>query len=779
MKIIKRNGIEQDYDITKIKRVILLANSQVSGTDRIPLGEIDNIVNEIDIKIKQFNSVSVETIQDKVEEALVQHNYYAVAKGFIIFRNDKLTKKKFTPTEEKVLSITDCKAEDVSGDNANKNPIVLPTQRDYISGTICKSIADKILPKDVVEANNSGEIHYHDKDYSPVMHMSNCGLIDLKRMFEKGFLLNKTWIEPPHSFLTTCNIASQVALHASSQQYGGLTMSWAHIAKFVDISRSKIRSAIREMFIFMGAPELCNSQKFDELVEQRVKEEIKNGVQTFQYQLITLQGTNGQSPFITMSLDFNDCDSEQNEKDLALVIEEVLKQRIKGILNENKVWRPVEFPKLIWVPDNELTLNETDKYGYLKPLVAECITKTMQPDIFSAKVSRELKDGQVIKPMGCRSCLTPYYEQKTLTNMDMWCRLDTTKKWIKLKDITLTDRFNNGYKVLKINNDSVEVLEPITWGRFNQGVVTINLPYVALKSKRNGVDYYTELDKTLEICRKALKTRNESLKKVKAENAPMLWRFAYLEKKPNESISDYLTAKNGGYSTISLGYVGLYETVQALIGESNTTENGSKLAYEILEYLNKKLAQWKEEDDLPYSIYGTPEEQTTQKFAQSLKREFGKIDHVTDHDYVTNSYHVNPAESINAFDKLKFESRYLAVSTGGAVSYIEASTNISKNIPAVIKLIDYMADNILYAEINTKLDYCFECGSTEELDLHLNEHNKYLFRCKICGNNDQTKLSGIRRLCGYIGEVAHGISPTSPASNQGRLSDIFARVVHI
>lgn len=773
MKIRKRNGTEQDFSLQKIVNAINKANNTVAGSLRIADEKVKEIAEKIEQELSIYGTTTVEIVHDKVEEELSKINYQ-IAKNYIIYRYEKASKKKFTPTEEKIISIANVSNEDVSGDNANKRPTLLAVQRDYFAGTDCKEIARKILPKDIVEAHDKGLIHYHDMDYSPVMHMHNCDLINVKDMFENGFTLNDTKITTPQSFRTAYNLVSQITMSCANFQYGGQTFSLAHLAKYVDISRQKIK---REVLLDFEDIEI-DEERLNEIVDRRLRKEIKDGIQTYQYQILTLITSNGQTPFCSMAIDFNDCETEQEEKDLAMVIEEVLNQRIEGIPNEQGVKRPVLFPKLLYVTDEGFNINDNDPYFFLTQLAAKCATVTMQPDFISAKKSRELKDGQVIKCMGCRSFLTPYYDKDVKMDARTIVRNDLTKKWVELSTLGKKDRFNNGCKITKTidSEGNYTVDKPRTYSRFNQGVITINLPYVALKSQKERLDFWKVLEETTEICHRALLTRHQSLLGTKAKVAPILWQWGALTRLgPEDTIDKYLT---GDYSTISLGYVGLYETCEALIQQSNTSKEGEKLANKIMKFLNDKCSEWKEKENIPYSIYGTPEEATTEKFANCLKREFGLVPGVTDHGYVTNSYHVNPAEEIDAFSKITFESQFLANSKGGAVSYIEASPSIRKNIPAVISLIKHMYENILYCELNTKLDYCYNCGSQEELAL-IQKDGKYIFKCKICGCEDQTKLSGVRRLCGYIGEVAHGIGKNSPNANQGRLADIYARVVHI
>lgn len=733
MKIIKRNGQEENFDISKIERAVKKANDSVQGSSRINEEDFELIVEDVYENIKDFKTVSVETIQDKVETSIAKFGYFEVSKSYILFRNQKANKKKFTPAEEKIISITNGVNEDVIQDNSNKNPVLLSTQRDYISGTMCKSIAEKILPKEIVEAHKNGEIHFHDMDYSPVQHFSNCCLVNLKDMFEKGFVLNSVFIETPKSFRTACNLASQVALHVSSSQYGGQTMSWAHIAKFVNISREKIKKEVLEELDNIFTPTL---EQLNSITEKRLKREIKDGVQTFQYQILSLSGTNGQSPFISMSMNFDECENEQQEKDLALVLEEVLKQRIDGIIDRNGKEVAPLFPKLLYFLD-ENNYTEDAKYWHITKLARDCNNIRMAPDFISSKVQKELKGVKHSYPcMGCRSFLT-----------------------------TEGSYFENGKEIK---------CDEVFYGRHNNGVVTINLPYVALESKGDKEEFWKILDNKLELCYRALVERYKSLKGTKAKVAPILWVYGALTRKdPEDTIDDVIT---GWRSTYSLGYVGLWETSLYMTGK--TLLEDKEFALSILDYFQKKHEEWHKrymvEGDpnsfLNTSTYGTPEEQTTTRFANCLKAKFGKVEGVTDHDYVTNSYHINPAQPINAFKKLEHESEFLSKSTGGAVSYIEIP-NMDNNLDVISQLIEWIYKTILYAEINIRRDCCAECGYYGVINL-IEENGKYIWECPCCKNRDTRKMSILRRVCGYAGDMSTGAS-------HGRLADIYARVLHL
>lgn len=723
MKLIKRNGEEQDFDATKIQNAIQKANMSVEEIYRMSQDTLNEIVIAVLNSLEGFSTVGVETVQDKVEKAL-SHNHYEIAKSYILYRDKKRHMKKFTESEEKILSIVNGRDEDIKQDNSNKNPVLLSTQRDYIAGTMAKTIGKKILPKELVVAHEKGQIHFHDMDYSPLQHMSNCCLVNLKDMLAHGFVLNSVAIEEPKSFRTACNLASQVALHVSSSQYGGQTMSWAHIAKYVDVSRQKITRDIKSE---IGE----DSPLISKIVEKRVRQEICDGVQTFQYQILSLSGTNGQSPFISMAMNFDECENEQQEKDLAIVIDEVLRQRIKGILDKNGNWVAPLFPKLLYFLDT-CNAEKGSQYYYLTELAAECVSKRMAPDFISAKVQRKIKEVDTPYPcMGCRSFLTTGWKE-------------------------------NGKEKF--------------YGRFNCGVVTINLPFVALESKHNIDEFWRILDDRLELCYRGLVERYKSLKGTKAKVAPILWMYGGLTRKNAEdTIDDVIT---GPYSTYSLGYVGLWETTYYLTGKKLLEKEGRDFAISILNFFHQKHDEWHkrlmvEGDSNSYlntSTYGTPEEQTTTRFSNALKANFGIVEGVTDHDYVTNSYHINPAQQIDAFSKLSNEAEFLKLSTGGAVSYVELP-NMEKNQEALLSVIDHIYNTILYAECNIKSDICNVCGLHGEIKL-VKENGKFLWECPNCHNRDLNKMSILRRICGYIGDMSTGAS-------QGRLGDIHDRVLHL
>lgn len=827
MKVRKLGGREEDFNIEKIKNAVKKANNSVEKNNRMNDEQIQQIVDFVFKKIKNYSTIDVDTIHDFVEKALMNKNRYEIAKSYVLCRNERKKNKIYDDDELKINSICNSTNEDVSGDNANKRPTFLGTQRDYIAGTKCKTIGRKMLPKEVTKAHDEGSIHFHDMDYSPLMNMSNCCLANTFDMTTNGFAMGDVAIEPAHWFSTGCNHLAQTCLHFSSSQYGGQTHSWATMIPFLQKSRENISKRIHER-----CDGFLDEKQIQKFIDEDLRKEINRGVQTFQYQVISHTSSNGQTPFVSMNICLAEAMTKQEQKDFAMIIEEVLKQRTQGIKDRNgRIISPL-FPKLLyWICDG-LNVEESDPYYYLNKLASDCIVKRMQPDILSEKKCREMKEGQIIPNMGCRSFLTPYWQKKTYVEKDgkiqhaeissilnygiNWEILDKPNKnyicrSLKPKSIkelweTLTKPYNltenkitlNDWEVVynylgntarvqsifynkETDEYSIEVLEPKTYGRWNQGVVTINLPYVALKSKQDNEDFYVTLDKYLEICHKGLQERHKSIKRIRAENAPILWMDGGLARlQPSDNL-DSMLEDNVDYTTISLGYVGLYETCMALIGKSNITKEGIKLSKQIMNYMNDKCAEWKKAENVPYSIYGTPEESTTEKFAKALKKlvDGEIIKGVTDHDYITNSYHVNPSEKIDAFKKLKIEGEFLSLSKGGAVSYIECGSSLIKNKKVILQLMKYMYDNILYSEFNFRNEgACDECGHEGELDI-IDENGKLLFQCPQCQNKNQKTLHYTLRLCGYIGEVANGIGCNSPNSNQGRIADFKARVIHI
>ena len=725
MKVIKKNGTEVNFDVSKIRKAIENANNSVVAVNRIV--DIDNIIEEVVKSIGEVNYTSTDNIHNKVEQVLMHHNYYDVAKCYILYRESKKNKKRFTEDEEKIIAIRNCKSDQIKGDNSNKDPRRNGVQRDYIAGLECKSLARKLLPKDIIQAHDEGKIHFHDMDYSPVLRMTNCCLVNFKDMLENGFNLNNIHIDSPHSFRTACNLACQIFLHVSQQQYGGMTGSWCHLAKYVDLSRK----AIQKRFEFITDEELKNK-----IVDVELKEEIKQGVQTFQYQIVTLSGAS-QTPFSSMSMNFAECENEQEEKDLALIIEEVFNQRIKGFTDKNGLNVSPIFPKLLYHLD-ECNAEKGSKYYYLTELAAKCVSKRMAPDFISNKVEKETKHiDKSWSCMGCRSFLTVDGEY---TDID-----GTVKK--------CNEQF---------------------YGRHNNGVVTINLPYVALESERNIDKFYEILDDRLELCYRALVERYKSLKGTKAYTAPILWVEGALARlKPDDVIDDLIT---GYRSTYSLGYAGLWETVYYLSGK--TMIDNKELALEILKHISDKCNSWHSRlmiegnpnSFLNTSVYGTPEENFTDKASRCMQAKFGVIEGVTDHDYVTNSFHINPAYKIDAFNKLKFESEFVKYSVGGNISYVELP-NMDNNLDALMEVIHYMYENTFYAEFNLRIDSCV-CGYHGEMLLLKDEQGKYYWQCPNCSTTDMSKMSILRRICGYIGNIETGTS-------NGRLADIEARVLHL
>ena len=830
MKVRKLGGKEEDFSLDKIINAVKKANNSVEKEKRMDDEKINQVVEFVQKKIKNYSTIDVDTIHDFVEKALMNKNQYDIAKSYVLYRSEKKKSKKYSDDELKIISICNSTNEDVSGDNANKRPTFLGTQRDYIAGTKCKTIGRKMLPKEVTKAHDEGSIHFHDMDYSPLQNMSNCCLINDFDMFNNGFAMGTIGIDPSHSFSTACNHLAQIALHVSSSQYGGQSHSWASTLPFLQKSRETISKRIHER-----CSEFLTEKQMQKFIDEDLKKEINRGVQTFQYQVLCHQSSNGQTPFVSVNLCLAEAMTKQEQKDLAMIIEEVLRQRTEGVKDrKGRIISPL-FPKLLyWICDG-LNVEETDPYYYLNELAVDCVVKRMQPDILSEKKCREAKEGQIIPNMGCRSFLTPYWQKKTYVEKDgkiqhaelysilnygiNWEILDKpNKNYIcrslepkSIKELweSICEKLDRNFKEsgciefadwkiiynylgntariqsISYNKEtdeySIEVLEPKTYGRWNQGVVTINIPYVALKSKLDNRDFYETLDEYLAICRKGLQERHKSIKKIKAENAPILWMDGGLARLNPQDNLDSMLEDDVDYTTISLGYVGLYETCMCLIGKSNTTKEGIKLSKEIMKYMNDKCAEWKKEDKIPYSIYSTPEESTTDKFAKALKKlADGKvIKGVTDHDYVTNSYHVNPHEKIDAFAKLKLEGEYLALSKGGAVSYIECGTSLITNKKVILQLMKYMYDNILYAEFNFRNEgSCDECGYEGELNI-IDDNGKLIFQCPHCLNKNQKTLHYTLRLCGYIGEVANGISKNSPNSNQGRIADFQARIIHI
>ena len=724
MKVIKRNGSEVDFDITKIIAAITKANDVVEESERMTPMQIRRIAESVDLACQKMNrSPSVEEIQDLVEKQIMAHGAFEVAKRYITYRYTRSLVRRSNTTDEKILSLIECCNEEAKQENSNKNPVVNSTQRDYMAGEVSRDITNRILlPPDIVEAHNEGIIHFHDSDYF-AQHMHNCDLVNLEDMLQNGTVITGTLIERPHSFSTACNIATQIIAQVASNQYGGQSISLTHLAPFVQVSREKIRRQLQEEMQEVDAP--VTEEQLSKMVEKRLRDEIRRGVQTIQYQVVTLLTTNGQAPFVTVFMYLNEAKSEQEKHDLALIIEEVLMQRYEGVKNESGVWVTPAFPKLIYVLEED-NIYENSEYYYLTRLAAKCTAKRMVPDYISEKKMLELKvdkngEGHCYTCMGCRSFLTPYVDE-------------------------------NG--------------KPKYYGRFNQGVVTINLVDVALSSGGNLEKFWKIFDERLELCHRALMCRHNRLKGTLSDAAPILWQYgACARLKKGETIDKLLY---GGYSTISLGYAGLYECVKYMTGKSHTDPSATPFALEIMQYMNTACKKWKEEHNIDFSLYGTPLESTTYKFAKCLQKRFGVIEGVTDKSYITNSYHVHVTEEINAFDKLKFEAQFQHLSPGGAISYVEVP-NMQQNLEAVLQVMRFIYDNIIYAELNTKSDYCQVCGWDGEIDI-VEEDGKLIWRCPKCGNTDQDKMNVARRTCGYIG---------TQFWNQGRTQEIKERVLHL
>lgn len=740
MKIIKRSGTEVTFDIDKIVNAIRAANSEVEEgsrlTDRQVIYAAQNVAEACE---KAGHTVSVEEIQDLVEDEIMRLDCYEVARHYIIYRYVQSLKRQKNTTDDKILSLIECNNEEVKQENSNKNPTVNSVQRDYMAGEISKDLTQRVLlPQEIVDAHNEGLIHFHDSDYF-AQHMHNCDLVNLEDMLQNGTVISGTLIEKPHSFSTACNIATQIIAQVASSQYGGQSISLTHLAPFVEVSRQKIRGEVARELEELGVS--ASAEKVREVVEDRLRDEIRRGVQTIQYQVVTLMTTNGQAPFVTVFMYLNEARTPQEKHDLAMIVEETLRQRYEGVKNEAGVWITPAFPKLIYVLEDD-NVHENSPYFYLTQLAAKCTAKRMVPDYISEKKMRELKlskgetagNGDCYTCMGCRSFLTP-------------------------------DRSGNGFNNVA-NALNYDPTKPKYYGRFNQGVVTINLPDVALSSHQDMDKFWKIFDERLELCHRALLCRHERLMGTLSDAAPILWQYGALARlKKGETIDKLLV---GGYSTISLGYAGLYECVKYMTGHSHTEKEGTPFAMAVMQHMNDKCAEWKAESDIDFSLYGTPLESTTYKFAKCLQRRFGIIPGVTDKGYITNSYHVHVSEEIDAFDKLKFEGMFQQLSPGGAISYVEVP-NMQDNLKAVIRVMQYIYDNIMYAELNTKSDYCQVCGYDGEIKI-VEDDGKLVWECPNCGNRDQEKMNVARRTCGYIG---------TQFWNQGRTEEIRDRVLHL
>ena len=732
MRVIKRNGAEVEFDIVKIIAAVTKANDVVDEEARMTPVQIQRIAESVEFSCQSLGRApTVEEIQDFVEHQIMAHGAFEVAKRYITYRYNRSLVRKSNTTDDKILSLIECNNEEAKQENSNKNPVVNSTQRDYMAGEVSRDLTNRLLlPEDIVKAHEEGIIHFHDTDYY-AQHMHNCDLVNLEDMLQNGTVITGTLIERPHSFATACNIATQIVAQVASNQYGGQSISLTHLAPFVDVSRQKIRKQVLAEVEALGvAP---TEDKITEIVEKRLREEIRRGVQTIQYQVVTLLTTNGQAPFITVFMYLNEARSEQEKRDLAVIIEEMLEQRYQGVKNEQGVWVTPAFPKLIYVLEED-NIHDDSPYYYLTQLAAKCTARRMVPDYISEKKMLELK-GDVYPCMGCRSFLTP-------------------------------DRFTDAGVGNIANAGNYVPGKHKYYGRFNQGVVTINLPDVALSSGGNIEKFWTIFEERLELCHRALRCRHDRLKGTLSDAAPILWQYgACARLKKGEPIDKLLY---DGYSTISLGYAGLYECVKYMTGKSHTDPSATPFALQVMQYMNDACRKWKEESDIDFSLYGTPLESTTYKFAKSLQRRFGIIEGVTDKSYITNSYHVHVTEDINAFDKLKFEAQFQALSPGGAISYVEVP-DMQNNLEAVLQVMKFIYENIIYAELNTKSDYCQVCGWDGEIQI-AEENGKLIWKCPQCGNTDQDKMNVARRTCGYIG---------TQFWNQGRTQEIRDRVLHL
>ena len=741
MKIIKRNGSEAVFDISKIIAAVTKANNVVASNQRLTKEQITAIADDVAQECQSRNhAMNVEEIQDLVEDAIMQTNAYEVARKYITYRYVQSLRRTHNTTDDRILSLIECNNEEVKQENANKNPTVNSVQRDYMAGEVSKDLTMRmLLPAEIVKAHEDGIIHFHDADYY-AQHMHNCDLVNLDDMLQNGTVISGTLIEKPHSFSTACNIATQIIAQVASNQYGGQSISLTHLAPFVDISRKKIRRDTEAEMKDLGIDP--GEEKLSQIVEARLREEIKRGVQTIQYQVVTLMTTNGQAPFITVFMYLNEAGENQRLKsDLAIIVEEMLRQRYQGVKNEEGVWITPAFPKLIYVLEDD-NIREGTPYFYLTKLAAKCTAKRMVPDYISEKKMKEYKlskgetegNGDVFTCMGCRSFLTP---DRSGTG---WNNVANAKNYVPGK--------------------------PKYYGRFNQGVVTINLPDVALSSGGEPDKFWKIFDERLELCHRALQYRHNRLKGTLSDAAPILWQYGALARlKKGEPIDKLLY---GGYSTISLGYAGLYECCKYMTGKSHTDPAAKPFALSVMQHMNDKCNEWKNAENIDYSLYGTPLESTTYKFAKCLQKRFGIVPGITDRNYITNSYHVHVTEQIDAFTKLKFESEFQRLSPGGAISYVEVP-NMQDNLEAVIKVMQFIYDNIMYAELNTKSDYCQVCGYDGEIKI-VEDDGKLVWECPHCHNRDQSKLNVARRTCGYIG---------TQFWNQGRTAEIKDRVLHL
>ncbi len=720
MKIIKRSGKETGFDSSKIVDAVAKANREVEESDRLSEAQIGSIAQHITDTCASMERIyNVEEIQDMVENEIMAHKAYEVARKYITYRYKRALVRKSNSTDEQILSLIECDNEEIKQENSNKNPIVNSVQRDYMAGEVSKDITKRfLLPEDIVQAHEEGKIHFHDSDYF-AQHMHNCCLVNLEDMLQNGTVISETMIERPKSFSTACNVATQAIAQIASSQYGGQSITLSHLAPFVEVSRQKLRKMVRREFMAAGLPLL--EDKVNEVAEMRVKEEIRRGVQMIQYQVITLMTTNGQAPFVTVFMYLDEVEEGRLRDDLALVIKEMLLQRMQGVKNEKGVYITPAFPKLIYVLEED-NIREGSRYWSLTRLAAKCTAKRMVPDYISEKVMKENKQGYCYPCMGCRSFLTVYHDKDN---------------------------------------------QPKFYGRFNQGVVTLNLVDVACSSEGDRDKFWRIFDERLEVCRRALMLRHERLKGTLSDVAPILWQYGALARLGKGEVIDELLYH--GYSTISLGYAGLCECTRYMTGKSHTDPSATPFALKIMEHMNEACRRWKEETDIDFSLYGTPLESTTYKFAKCLQRRFGLIEGVTDKNYITNSYHIHVTEEIDAFSKLTFESQFQKLSPGGAVSYVEVP-NLQGNIDAVLTVMQHIYDNIMYGELNTKSDYCQVCGYEGEIKIVSDKHGKLVWECPNCQNRDESKMNVARRTCGYIG---------TQFWNQGRTQEIQERVMHL
>ena len=733
MKIIKRNGTEAVFDSRKIRSAVLRANACVEEADRISEDELRQIADQVTDYCRHLDRMpDVEEVQDQVERQLMVRGHFELCKHYITYRYTRALVRQSNTTDDRILSLIDCSNEEAKQENANKNPVINSTQRDYMAGEVSRDLTERLLlPEDIVKAHEEGLIHFHDMDYY-AQHMHSCDLVNLEDMLQNGTVITGTLIEKPHSFSTACNIATQIIAQVASNQYGGQSISLAHLAPFVQVSREKIRRELDAELADAGVA--IDEKAREKMVERRLREEVKRGVQTIQYQVVTLLTTNGQAPFVTVYMYLGEAKNDQERDDLALVIEEVLRQRYEGVKNEQGVWVTPAFPKLIYVLEED-NIHKDSRYFYLTELAAKCTAKRMVPDYISEKIMKQLKGGDVYTCMGCRSFLTPdRFTDKGLGNIANAGNYDPTK-----------------HKY---------------YGRFNQGVVTVNLVDIGLSAHGDMDAFWQIFDERMELCHRALRCRHERLLGTPSDVAPILWQYGALARLQKGEVIDKLLYD--GYSTISLGYAGLWECVKALNGRKLTEPEGEALGLEIMRKLNEYTAKWKATENIDYSIYGTPLETTTYRFAKCLQKRFGVIEGITDKGYITNSYHIHVTEPINAFDKIAIESRFQALSPGGAISYVEVP-NMTGNLEAVLQVMRFIYDNILYAELNTKSDYCQVCGWDGEIEIQ-EDDGKLVWVCPCCGNRDQNKMNVARRTCGYIG---------TQFWNQGRTQEIKERVLHL